>query len=59
MYYRKADQWAMIHPMPASLMGMSATTLEGRVWIFGGLGRSKQGSTLQDSVYVFNPRTDS
>ncbi|KAG0429330.1 hypothetical protein HPB47_023735 [Ixodes persulcatus] len=59
VYYRKPNQWAIIHPMPLPLMGMGATTLNGRVWVLGGLTRTRHGVSLRDSVYVFDPKTDS
>ncbi|CAN7943443.1 unnamed protein product, partial [Ixodes pacificus] len=59
VYYRKPNQWAIIHPMPLPLMGMGATTLNGRIWVLGGLTRTRHGVSLRDSVYVFDPKTDS
>ncbi|XP_075530805.1 alpha-scruin-like isoform X3 [Dermacentor variabilis] len=58
VYSTKQDQWTLVHPMPVGLMGMAAVTLDNRIWILGGVTRDYNGSNLQDSTYVFDPRTD-
>ncbi|XP_077553717.1 alpha-scruin-like [Haemaphysalis longicornis] len=48
--------------MPESLMGLAAVPVDDQVWILGGLSRDQGGreggGTLTNSVYVFDPRSD-
>ncbi|KAL3246449.1 hypothetical protein MRX96_057674 [Rhipicephalus microplus] len=44
--------------MPKALMGVAAIIVDNSIWIFGGLARDSEGSSIEDSPYVFNPRTD-
>ncbi|XP_075737389.1 beta-scruin-like [Rhipicephalus microplus] len=42
--------------MPKALMGMAVVTVDNSIWIFGGLTRGSEGSSIEDGTYVFDPR---
>ncbi|KAL1437351.1 hypothetical protein MTO96_001412 [Rhipicephalus appendiculatus] len=58
IYSSKTNQWTLVHPMPKALMGMAAVTVDNSIWIFGGVTRDSEGSSIEDVTYVFDPRTD-
>ncbi|KAH7964240.1 hypothetical protein HPB51_027522 [Rhipicephalus microplus] len=58
IYSSKTNQWTLVHPMPKALMGVAAVMVDNSIWIFGGLARDSEGSSIEDSTYVFDPRTD-
>nr|XP_037284051.1 alpha-scruin-like [Rhipicephalus microplus] len=56
IYSSRTDQWTLFHPMPKALMGMAVVTVDNSIWIFGGLTRGSEGSSIEDGTYVFDPR---